>query len=342
MDQQTDSLPDALREYVADVASLAEASNVNLFWERQLAAVAPLPEEVNREALKDRVESFYGFERLPEGVTGPDNDPDYLRILELRDALVRDVRHPDRSAIGAGQLEFEHLRSLDFLRRRGLLEDYLAFIAPLGIRSSMPTARHYYYAHTLDQLIGEHLTDESLDILEIGAGAGNLACFLQRLGRARSYCIVDLPEMLIHSGFTVSEHVPAAELTFNRFRSERAAEARTPFTFIADSRADLVPEASFDLCLDFNSLSEMDQRPRDDYLELIYQAARPGALFFNVNRRVRAVPQRDGSTFDNNPLLFPYRTTDRVLEWEEDDFQQETRSAFGYTPSLAVRRAALI
>jgi hypothetical protein len=341
-ERQTDALPPALLEYLAEVGSLAERSTVNLFWERQLDGIAPVPADLSRQDLKRRVEAFYGFESLPDGVRSPEDDPRYIRARELESALSRYVRHPKRDAIGADKSEFEHLRSLDFLRRGDLLEDYLAFIAPLGIRSSMSTARHYYYARILDELIAAHLAKESVDVLEIGAGAGNLACLLHHFGRIRSYCVIDLPAMLIHSSYSVSEYAPKAELTFNVSPPEPVEDGRTNFTFIADANAELVPEASFDLCLNFNSLSEMDHETRDGYFDLIYRAARPGALFLNVNRRVRALPQRDGATFDNNPLLYPYRSTDRVLHWEEDDFQQVTRSAYGHLPSLAIRRAALI
>jgi hypothetical protein len=87
---------------------------------------------------------------------------------------------------------------------------------------------------------------------------------------------------------------------------------------------------------------EMDREQRDDYIDLVYRCTRPGGLFVNVNRRQRSLPLPDGSTWDNNPLLYPYHADDDVLVWEDDEFQTETRSSFMARPSLAVFRAARV
>jgi hypothetical protein len=96
------------------------------------------------------------------------------------------------------------------------------------------------------------------------------------------------------------------------------------------------------MALNFNSFMEMDEQARDRYISEIYRTLRHGGVFYNVNRRQAALPQPDGSTFDNNPLLYPYRTSDRILFWEEDPFQTATRSWFLFRPSLAVARAAVV
>jgi hypothetical protein len=156
--------------------------------------------------------------------------------------------------------------------------------------------------------------------------------------RIRSYTIVDLPEILAHAAFTVDRHLPDLELVFD----EPGGREGT-VTLVADAQAgELVSDASASVLLNFNSFMEMDRGARDGYIELIYRAARPGALFFNVNRRQPALPLADGGTWDNNPLLYPYRPTDRVLFWDQDPFQAATRNRFGTVPNLAVARAALI
>ena len=87
---------------------------------------------------------------------------------------------------------------------------------------------------------------------------------------------------------------------------------------------------------------EMDREARDGYIDLIYNAGRAGSLFYNVNRRQPALPLRDGGTLDNNPLLYPYRTDDDVLVWEDDPFQHVTRGKFGKHPTVTITRAAVI
>jgi SAM-dependent methyltransferase len=201
----------------------------------------------------------------------------------------------------------------------------------MGVVSTMSTARHWYYARRLDELAAPG----ALDVLEIGAGAGNLAIFLARRGRVGSYTIIDLPEMLLASATTVVEHLAGASIGFG-------ADATAQFRFLGPSESDLLEPGSFDLCCNFNSFMEMDREQRDTYIDLIYRCARPGALFANVNRRQPRLQLRDGSTWDNNPLLYPYRPDDVVLEWEDDPFHGFTRAKFLSRPSLAFFRAARI
>jgi hypothetical protein len=202
----------------------------------------------------------------------------------------------------------------------------------------MSSARHWWYARQIVELARATQGARPLDVIEIGAGAGNLAIFLTRMGIVRSYTIVDLPQMLVHSAYTVQRHVPDADLSFNT-----APQGQGSYTFVADFRAaEVLGGGAFDIALNMNSFMEMDRQARDDYIELIYRTARPGALFYNVNRRQPALPLHDGGTWDNNPLLYPYRSDDEILIWEDDPFQTATRSGWGARPMLTVTRAAVI
>jgi hypothetical protein len=101
------------------------------------------------------------------------------------------------------------------------------------------------------------------------------------------------------------------------------------------------PTTRFDAAVNFNSFMEMDRDQRDRDFDLVYRPVRPRDLFYNINRRQAVLPLRDGPTWDNNPLLYPYRPDGRVLVWEEDRVQTVTRAKFGTAQSLAVVRAAL-
>jgi putative sugar O-methyltransferase len=281
----------------------------------------------------------YGFEALPRQAARTADDPRYLSTLKLCKRVTRLLKKAE--AHRAVKEEWEHMYALEFLRNEGLTEEYLAFIGPLRIRSSMAVARFFYYFKTL---LGysRFLPPGPWNVLEIGAGAGNYACFLQRGGRVRNYVIVDLPEMLLHSSHTVAKYIPSAKITFDDPSGFDPSAPGVNFYFLPPPGVKRLPAAAFDLCLNFNSFMEMDADVRDGYIAEVYRLGRPGALFYNVNRRQRALPQRDGSIFDNNPLFYPYRATDRVLLWEEDKFQQATRSWFLKVPSLAVARIAVI
>jgi SAM-dependent methyltransferase len=324
------------------VAEEAGQSTPSLFWERLLArrrGSADLPAgsaelgpgellpllgpEVNA-AIADRAH--------------PREDPRYRRSLELMRGARKASKGLSPEALGADVGEWEQMRALLFLSREGLLEEYEGFLAARGLRSGMEMARHFHYTHVIEALVRGRLHKASLDVLEIGAGPGWLAYFLHQRGLVRSYCIVDLPESLLQCGYVIQRWLPQAELTFNEVRRDPVGIG---FSLLTPRFLPQMPDDSFDACLNVNSFMEMDERDRDGYIAEIYRTGRRGALFFNVNRRQRALPQRDGSTFDNNPLLYPYQDDDVVL-WEEDQFQQVTRSGFQSAPSLAIVRAAIL
>jgi predicted O-methyltransferase YrrM len=299
MGRPTTQLDPALRDFLAQLEAAKSRSRPSIFWQQQLesrlAYKAGSDEDVG--ALAERVSRGYGFEDLPSEVATPSEDPGYVAALD-------GVKRPRKAAARLDKGTYEH-----------------EFIAPLRVRSTMSVARHWYYARQVDRWAQEVHGDRALDVLEIGAGAGNLGVFLAHMGRVGSYTTVDLPQMLVHSAFTVWRQIEVAQLRF-----ETAPSAGT-WTFISDGLADeLLTERSFDLCQNFNSFMEMDRKARDDYFALIYRTARPGALFVNVNRRQPALPLPDGSTWDSNPLLYPYRTGERILAWEEDRFQTVTRA----------------
>lgn len=339
------SLHPSVQAYLPRVKNLARSYTPSLFWERQLATLRESAPYANLEQLGSRAveammaEMGYGFVQLGAGIKEPREDPDYRNAAALADSIDAAAAALTAERFGASKDVWEHARALSFLRSAQLLSDYIEFITPLRIRSSMSVARHYFYARQIAGLARQHCGTEPLRVLEIGAGAGNLAVFLERMGVVRGYCIVDLPEMLLQSGHMVSTYVPAAALTFE---PPPTTSQRLAFWFVAPQEIEHIPDAVFDLCLNFNSFAEMDHENLDAYFGLVYRAGRANALFVNVNRRQRQLPQRDGSVFDNNPLLYPYENSDRVLLWEEDAFQQATRNRFGNLPSLAILRAAVI
>jgi hypothetical protein len=332
-------LDSALRDFLAHLEGAEERSRPSVFWQkyREDRVAYRLSSEEDMAALAERVTRGYGFEDLPSNVASPSEDPDYLAASDGLKRSRKLAKQLDPTRLGIDKATYEHLRAIGFLQLEGRHDEYLEFITPLRVRSTMPVARHWYYARLVDQWAQEVHGDRALDVLEIGAGAGNLGVFLAHMGRVNSYTIVDLPDMLMHSAFTVWAQVEDAQLRFETKPSPGT------WTFISDGLADeiLIDEA-FDLCQNFNSFMEMDKAARDGYFDLIYRTGRPGALFVNVNRRQSALPLRDGSTWDNNPLLYPYRSDDRILAWEEDRFQTVTRAKVEVPISLTVLRAGVI
>jgi SAM-dependent methyltransferase len=332
----------ALRDYLLQLRALAPGSAPSVFWERQLAKFQATYERIETltpEELDELVAAgSYGFQDLPDSSSRPQEDPAYERVSRGVGHARKEAKKATAPVLGWDKEAWEHLRALDFLRRRELEEEYLTFITPLRLRSDMSTARHWYYARQIAELAEHAGLTPPLDVLEIGAGAGNLAYFLTTMRLVRSYTIIDLPEMLVHSAYTLQRRIPELDIAF-------AEPDLHPgrYRFIPDFRAaDLIDDHSVDLALNLNSFMEMDREARDAYIEQIYRCTRPGGLFYNVNRRQRKLPLRDGGTWDNNPLLYPYRHDDEIVVWEEDPFQTATRAKWGELASLAITRASIV
>ena len=336
--------PLRLTELVAQAKGWASECQPSLFWERQLdrfrsaESHSPLLDDaqisgVLREGLG------YRFGQLADADGSARRDPNVVYATRVLDYLGTVRKRLDPPAMGVSRGSTEHAAALLFLRRHGLLDDYMAMLTAQGFTSGMTTARHFYHARLLQDLLTS-IGPGPFRVLEIGAGAGNMAILLSDLGLVERYTIVDLPEMLLNSYDQVGTLLPQATLRCGAI----ARDGRSPTVlFLPPQHASQIESGSIDLALNFNSFMEMDRSQRDGYIELVYRVCRRGGLFVNINRRQPALPQRDGSTFDSNPLLYPYRSTDAVLRWEMDAFQQDIRSRFGEAPdSYAILRAAVI
>ncbi|WP_426994178.1 hypothetical protein [Methylomonas sp. CM2] len=93
---------------------------------------------------------------------------------------------------------------------------------------------------------------------------------------------------------------------------------------------EFVSSATIDVALNFNSMMEMNIETRNYYLNQIYRVCSAGALFYNVNRMQRKMSDIGEASYVNNPLTYPYRKEDVVIEWEPDELQQDYRARFGY------------
>lgn len=335
-----------LKCYMERLSQLAASYQPSLFWEKELdnSLISTLLQDINSKTEQEIVEGIcslrYGFTDLPDACRQAERQKAFQQAWGLWQALDQKQK-AIRKELKQDSNLLEHAQGLKFLDKQGLLQDYLGVLSELGISSSFSNVRHFYYAHQIQTMTTEHWPGQQHDFLEIGAGAGNLAVFLAKYDLVRSYTIVDLPEMLVNAAYTVTNYLPNYDIQFSTDDQQFEPVEKT-VSFVPASHVHSLKNTCFSVALNFNSFMEMDQQAIHGYFDLIYRCCKPNSLFINVNRRQRALPQRDGTHFDNNPLLYPYRPTDQVLQWEEDTLQQVMRSGYGVTPSLAVLRAALI
>jgi SAM-dependent methyltransferase len=295
--------------------SVSRSGVINPFWTAQLAKFQTLLSDVEHPTDK-QIRSALGYndESLPDGVNSNRELPDWPEL---------------EKNIAAGNVDLplkacEHVGALFILKAHGILDHYLQIIDEMRIRSSMTVARHYWYARRLQKQIAHHGAETPGNFLEIGAGGAQFLQLMVRSKAVRNYVILDLPAMLINSMLNTKERFPRASIHLNEI-PDLGGEGPA-FCFIEADRAGLVPRDAFDVAVNFNSFMEMDRDVRDNYFSTIYECLKDGGIFYNVNRRQMKMTMRDGSPYDNNPLLYPYLATDTVLEWEPDEFQQDYRS----------------
>lgn len=345
----------ALRQYLSRVKQLSGGYVPSLFWEGLIQKFKSNHlqnlERASDAELEQIIRSFnsnakmgYCFDDLPPSIPELAQWPIYKRALNRGRSMLalRRTLSPWLADRLASKSLWEHMYALQVLRELNLLEAYEQFISPLGIQSSMPVARHFFYKTKIQQLASQYLEKPLLDVCEIGAGAGNLAFFLHNSGIIRNYVIVDLPEVLILSAYTLRKYIPNARLVFADELDAISLSEEGQFVFVPAQNVDRLPNSTFDLCLNLNSFQEMDESARDHYIRTFYRVGGKNALFFNCNRRTRHLPQRDNVSFDNNPLLYPYADSDRVLTWEECPFNELARLRYNFCANIAIMRAALI
>lgn len=307
---------------------------INSFWKRQLDTLRIYLSDAQVDGQFDpKVGSIldalgYNEDRLPIGRGNRRYKKTMNIITYATDVLPRQQKRFHASLPGD---KSEHLCSLFFLRRKGLLDEYLEFADSQGFVSSMPMVRHWWYYKKIKPL----MSSASKRVLEIGAGSGFFASLVMSgIDWHGSYFIVDLPEMLLNSAVNLTSKFPNSVAHLNSAQSTGDPSIH----FLETSNIELIESSSIDAALNFNSLMEMQESTRDYYIRQIYRVCKPGAIFYNVNRMQRNMANSDGSLYENNPLRYPYEKSDQIIEWEPDEFQQDYRSRFAYgaTESFAI------
>lgn len=210
-----------------------------------------------------------------------------------------------------------------FLRREGLETDYLATCKRLGVSPDSLSTAKPFWIRSIVKTLG---LPQDARILEIGAGAGNLAVLLRDLLPRCSYTVVDLPEMILCSSRAVRKRLPSAPMRI-ALSADEAHLVPEGFRFVPHALHEGVASASYDLCLNVDSFQEMALEHVAAYLALFQRAAAPRARLLTLNRRKTVGGE------DNNPLLYPYGPN-RVLRWEADRFMRYVLGAERTDPWL--------
>jgi hypothetical protein len=308
------------------------SDEINPCWRHLLSGLQQLL-AASPDAPPDAVVQALGYRHrlLPAGIGRNEDLPKIARLLDK-------ARNRDGDGLQPSQLEL--VAQLVFLGRQALLEEFVAWADGQGFQIDMNLGRFFWYRRLVLHTLGARSLPPAGAYLEIGAGSGTFAVMVREEWDHRQTIIVDLPEMLMNAADYIAAQCPRAPV---RVGEPPREDAEPGFWLLEPADIRLVPDGLVGLAVNINSMMEMDEEVRDSYLREIYRTARRGGVLFNVNRRQERMSRRDGSSYDNNPLLYPYRTTDQVLRWEVDACQMACKSdRFFSPPAYTILRLAVL
>lgn len=307
-------------ETEAKLLALDELGSANPFWKKRIRKP-----ELGFKCVSLTVQSNRDDEKIEQA----------FRVSEKFYELSKEI-----STVTTQPQDYELSTHIFWMRINGIYDEVLDFLDERRLKFSSVALRWYIYSKKIAALCEDHV-GKPARILEIGAGGGEMAYFIHEMRPWSRYVIIDLAPMLTNLYSNLRSKMPDARFWVNEWPSGPNDE---PWIILLDTaHANMIPDESMDVGLNFNSFMEMDRQIRDEYIEQIYRVVGPGGVFYNVNRRQHQMTNLDGSTFDNHPLFYPYRTDDKILEFDLDYSQQDVRChLFHSYPGLPISRIAIV
>jgi hypothetical protein len=328
---QSQEFAAAIIEYVRRLPELSAQYSPSHFWHQNVrdfdAAVAAARDEKGALSIDDVWELAAKLPQEPPARFGRRTRPQHLLRNKIRYALHRNriAELPREDAENIAAVLF-----LGKLKKKDLILEYEALRQAIGVDSSMIVARHFYYVTLVEDYARKVLGEKRpLRVLEIGGGGGTFARILYERGLIAEYHDLDLPEILLSASLALSRGLPHETFRFGGVTLPGASEGPATFNFWPAQHAGDLPCHHFDLIVNFASFQEMDNETRDGYVRSVRDYAAGPTIFINSNR-LQNLPQADGSTRLNHPLLYPYDPREEVLEWGVDLAQDTARTNSAY------------
>jgi len=148
---------------------------------------------------------------------------------------------------------------------------------------------HAYAAWQLRRSLNLFFADGINNIVEIGAGYGNLALKIKRIYKNVKYVIVDLPEVLLIQHYYLSKHDPDYKIVNlinpDEFLHDNVGDYDCDFLLIPFHEYSKI-SFSMELVINNRSLGEMPKEMLKEYVDWIEKNIKTGGLFYTVNRYV--------------------------------------------------------
>lgn len=263
--------------------------------------------------------SFWGFDELHPDYTGQRRGSEIGQ--EIAAQRVYDNLLQFAMATGAVRLEypeaptiapFDHLE--DILNRLDVVMGFrIDFPNPYPFEYGLQTSRGVASYRAIQALFQAYQTKklvygvENARVLEIGPGLGRAAYYSYKAG-IKSYTLIDLPFSNVSQAFFLGTTIGEDSVQLKGEQSGGSLKISTPDDFLNyDSR--------FDLVVNFDSLTEMDNATQRTYIEKIRSCA---DTFLSVNHEfnpftVRSLIQE----------FFPNSSNTRDPYWMRRGYVQE-------------------
>lgn len=149
--------------------------------------------------------------------------------------------------------------------------------ACFGAEENTLPHRFFYYAsaaYTAERFMGK----KPVDILEIGAGLGNLGLIGKHWG-SKTYTVIDLPSCAVIAAYFVAQCCGEDKvwLAGEKWRSDAYAY------FYPSTNYDEVREFAFDLIFNSDSFPEIVPAIQDAYIKLATECLTNGGIFLSIN-----------------------------------------------------------
>lgn len=219
------------------------------------------------------------------------------------------------------------LRNLDEIEE-GFQSYWDSYSQKVLIEKSYSSVRIAYYMFELSKHI--KLNNKKLNILEIGAGAANLAFSILSTATECAYVIIDLPEVGSVAKKIFSKHKEIQ--IHNDIASFEADQSSKKILWITPDEIDQINHMSFDVMLNTESFAEMQLSVALEYCKLASKFLRQSGIFLNVNRIARDPNENDKRKVYSSPVL--YNPTDLELIYYKFDQFRACYPDFFNTPNL--------
>ncbi len=170
----------------------------------------------------------------------------------------------------------------------------------------------YYAFNILNSFLSN---TDSLKILEIGGGNGNLLSVLHDNCPSSTIIDVDLPETLSSAILFIKEMYPDASILLPNEIEGKSIEDYD-FIFITPSQLEFIDDSFIDIAVNISSFQEMTMQQITSYFDFIYKVVKKDGLFLTVNRIEKLFESSSPIRFSE----YPWRNKDELLAYEIDPF----------------------